>query len=582
MNHSRALWKTRARIVLAVQILCSGVALNAVPLSHRTAEGKSDSPAYVPHPFVKGLSGDYRSSQHSEQYQQKLYLQETPAGLLFDLFALEPHPRRVLSAEHEGVAKQVAEGVFVQKWESEDEEGNPTPAWFCIAIDPSGKVDVSIRGIVARHPPFHTARNLEGTYHKVGPEAVTFDDNALKAVALLRHSENPAPDDCVGAARLLGGGRVLAGVLLNRRESAAAFAVDICSAKQGNEYALQTVLMTLGGVRGKTEIDPEFALKVYAEAKENNPDVAIYETSRAEADTLLSREFSLIKLAAECPTLDFEAFLETNGISASSLKESPYAIWELAEHAAFGRRFGGPNAELAFQLVLRGGGAFEERAAAVKLSHSAWKGSGTQKFNLAACLTSERGKEYLRQRGKAKPDALTIDTLKRELRSANLQALMEKAYDAQVRFIAESSRIYCGDEGFSTWEWNTAAYARQATQRYLETVRAVLKGFRPKRPSAPGSAEFELNARYKRAISGLGDSDALPEPDSEGETASQFFYKDAESLRRVQRAWLPMRDRNAALFHALSPSVSEEAWKAWLTEVRTMELPRFKDAIKPR
>ena len=570
------------RTVLSAQVLCSGTALNAVPLSRRVVEEKADQAAYVPHPFVKGLSGDYRSIEHSEQYQQKLYLQDTPAGLLFDLFAHEPHPKRELSAEHSGTAKKMAEGVFAQKWESEDEEGHPTTAWFYITIEPTGKVEVSIRGIVARHPPFYTERNLQGTYHKVGPEAVVFDENSQKAVTLLQNAETLTPAGFKEAAQFLGGGHALAGVLLNQRESAAAFAVDICSAKQGNEYALQTVLMTLGGVRGGTGIDPEFALKVYAQAKENNPDVSIYEAPRIEADTLLSREFALIKLAAECPLLDFEAFLAVNKISAESLKQSPYAIWELAEQAALGKRFGKPNAELAFQLVLRGGGSFEERAAAIKLSHSAWKGNGKQKFNLAACLNSNTGREYLKERGKTKPDTLNIDSLKKEIRSANLQALLEKAYDAQSRFITESARIYCGDEGFSIWEWNSAAYARQATQRYLETVRAVFKGFKPKQQTVSASADSQLNARYKRAIDGLGNPDALPDADIEEETANKFFYKDAETLKRVQRAWLPMRDRNAALFHTLSPGVSEEDWKAWLTEIRTRELPRFQEAIKPQ
>jgi uncharacterized protein YecT (DUF1311 family) len=116
----------------------------------------------------------------------------------------------------------------------------------------------------------------------------------------------------------------------------------------------------------------------------------------------------------------------------------------------------------------------------------------------------------------------------------------------------------------------------------LETVRAVFKGFKPKQQAVSASADSQLNARYKRAIDGLGNPDTLPDADLEGETASKFFYKDAESLKRVQRAWLPMRDRNAALFHALSPGVSEEDWKAWLTEIRTRELPRFQEAIKPQ
>ena len=581
--------RTIVRIFFAAQFLCSGAALNAVPLSRRVGEEKAGQPAYLPHPLVEGLSGDYRSSEDSEQYQQKLYLQETPAGLLFDLLSFEPHPKRALSAEHSGTAKKVAEDLYAQKWESEDEEGNPTPAWFYIAIEPSGKVTVTIRGIVARNPPFHTARNLEGTYHKVGPEAGVFDETSIEAIALLQTKQQPqlsgvpTPDHCKKAAQLLGGGDALAGVLLSRRGTAAAFAVDICSAKQGNEYALQNVLMTLGGVRGSTEIDPAFALAVYAAAKENNPDVvAIYETPRVGADTSLSREFSLIKLAAECPPLYLEAFLETKGISAANLKKSAYAIWELAEDAALGKRFGKPNAELAFQLVLRGGGSFDERAAAVELSHSAWKAGGKKQFNLAACLTSEQGRAYLKERGKPKSQPLSIDAVTRDIRGSASQALMKKAYGAQALFISESSRVFCGEAGFYNWELNRDAYTRQATQQYLETVRSVLNGFKPAPEAASGAADSQLNARYKRAIEGLTNPNALSDADTGETSAAQFFHKDADSLKRVQRAWLPMRDRNAALFHALNPEVRADEWKTWLTEVRTKELPAFRETAKPQ
>ncbi len=195
MNNPNTLWLASVRIVLAAQFLCPGAALHGVPSSRRVSEEKADQPAYVPQPFTAGLSGDYRGSEHSEESQQKLYLQETPAGLLFELSAFEPHPKRELSAGHSGTAKKVAEGVFAQEWESEDEEGNPVPAWFYIAIEPSGKVEVRIRGTVARNPPFHTARNLEGTYHKVGPEAKSFDRSSIEAVTLLKPKLHPQPSD---------------------------------------------------------------------------------------------------------------------------------------------------------------------------------------------------------------------------------------------------------------------------------------------------------------------------------------------------------------------------------------------------
>ena len=89
------------------------------------------------------MSGDYRGSEHQGRAEQKLYLQQTPAGLLFDLDAFESHPKRILQAEHKGIAKNVAEHLFVEEWQSEDHDGNPAPALFCIAIHSSGEVEVS-------------------------------------------------------------------------------------------------------------------------------------------------------------------------------------------------------------------------------------------------------------------------------------------------------------------------------------------------------------------------------------------------------------------------------------------------------
>jgi uncharacterized protein YecT (DUF1311 family) len=571
------------------QLQWPSAGLYAVPPSRRAVREQTDQPAYVPHPLVIGLSGDYRGADHSEQNQHKLYLQETPAGLLFDLFAHEPHPTRSLAAERSGIAKKVAEGVFAHQWESEDEDGKPVPAWFYIVMDASGKVDVSIRGTVARNPPFYTERDLEGTYYKVGPEAEMFDEAAIQAVACLQakersgRREGASLDDCQRAAHLLGGGDALASVFFKQAEKAAAFAVDICSARQGNEYALQTVLLTLGGVRGGTAIDPGFALKVYETAKETNPGLSdIYERPESDSRNPLKRELTLIKLATECPSLDFDAFLRKNGISETSLDDSAYAIWELAEDAALGKRFGKPNAELAFQLVLRGGGSFDERAAAIRLAHSAWMSAGKERFSLAACLSSPTGGQYLRRRGKSKDSSLLVADLRKKIRNPSVQSLLEKAVEAQANFIAENARIYCGNGEFGSWELNSAAYEKRAIQEYLERVVEVLKGFKPKKDAAFGRADSMLNAKYKRAVEGLANREAVPEEDPEGGASAQFFYRNVDALKKVQRAWLPARDSSALLFNALSPAVSVEEWKEQLTVVRMRELPAFKQPAKPQ
>jgi uncharacterized protein YecT (DUF1311 family) len=115
---------------------------------------------------------------------------------------------------------------------------------------------------------------------------------------------------------------------------------------------------------------------------------------------------------------------------------------------------------------------------------------------------------------------------------------------------------------------------------YLEMVRSVLKGFKPKKETAAGDADLRLNAKYKRAIECLGNAEGMPEANAEAGTDGQVFYRDADALKKVQRAWLGVRDKSALLFHELSPAASVEDWKTWLTETRTNDLPSFKEPPK--
>jgi uncharacterized protein YecT (DUF1311 family) len=74
----------------------------------------------------------------------------------------------------------------------------------------------------------------------------------------------------------------------------------------------------------------------------------------------------------------------------------------------------------------------------------------------------------------------------------------------------------------------------------------------------------------------------MPEANAGAGTAGRFFYKDAEALKKVQRAWLAVRDKSALLFHELNPATSVEHWKVWLTETRINDLPSFKEPAKPQ
>ena len=50
---------------------------------------------------------------------------------------------------------------------------------------------------------------------------------------------------------------------------------------------------------------------------------------------------------------------------------------------------------------------------------------------------------------------------------------------------------------------------------------------------------------------------------------------DQDTVRNVQRLWIPYRDRCAALFARLSPATTENFWKSWLTDLRIEQLKKI-------
>ena len=95
---------------------------------------------------------------------------------------------------------------------------------------------------------------------------------------------------------------------------------------------------------------------------------------------------------------------------------------------------------------------------------------------------------------------------------------------------------------------------------YLDLVEKVQSGYKPSPKNSFVEADRKLNETYKKVMGDLK------------KRADDYNVPRVDDVRAVQRLWIPYRDASAKLFSTISPSVSEDIWKCWLTEVREKQL----------
>lgn len=103
----------------------------------------------------------------------------------------------------------------------------------------------------------------------------------------------------------------------------------------------------------------------------------------------------------------------------------------------------------------------------------------------------------------------------------------------------------------------------------LEDVERFEKGSRPEEKAAHfAAADKTLNAVYRKTLAEL---DASEKTDKAQNT---WIYGEVTSdgVRDTQRLWLPYRDAWVAFAATRYPDTPADAWRAWLTRVRTKAL----------
>ena len=167
--------------------------------------------------------------------------------------------------------------------------------------------------------------------------------------------------------------------------------LDMEAARKGDMRALRASLDRLYLDRRDSFGDPSLALELFNAAKKANPKGSI----EGEAEVA-----ELLKMAVASGPFDMEAFLNSDNLAdwrqrAAASPESEggpsFFLWELAEEASVGGRFGRPDPQLALQLAARAAGSLGERLSAVRAAHANWNGNATAKFEYRKHLPSLEG-----------------------------------------------------------------------------------------------------------------------------------------------------------------------------------------------
>lgn len=333
------------------------------------------------------------------------------------------------------------------------------------------------------------------------------------------------------------------------------------AARKGHEKALRRKLENLlFRANSLTEADPDKAFALYKEAKKANPEIEVY--SRWNIAELL-------RMAAEPEGFNAHEFMDKYSIEDHGDSWPRYSVWELAEEASRGGRFGEPDPELVFNLVIRGGLVPFEMKHAIKDTYKNWRNNEVEEFNIGDYVSSGMGTGYVASR-RYKEDKKVRQKKLRDLRNSyndKIASKLNKAYATAVDFFEYKASKEEGHYGTGRTHRVIFSQMRQKND-YLELLREIHEGFIPS-PETDNleEAKDRLYQKYRLSLYHLQNTE--PPPAS--------FRPDFNDLRKGHQLWLEYMHSSAELFSMLNPETDKNTWKIWFMEKRKEDYERILD-----
>jgi len=305
--------------------------------------------------------------------------------------------------------------------------------------------------------------------------------------------------------------------------------------------------------------DPQRAMEIYETAKMNNPTAEIFEEDR---------KVHTLKKCLEAGPFDKDRFLSQYRIKQSDL-EQPYDVWELAEEASRGGRFGTPNPQLILQLISRGGFVPAELESAVDSAYQNWKANKVFEFNICDFISSGFGMGYCAYRKQELEDIenkARVFKLSKQLEN-NAGEILQGAYNVASKYFETKAwnEELNGGSGYAAW---TVYSIMSQKNNYLNLIEKI-RSSNLDSIQALGDSSIVLNQLYQSIVDTL----------KKGPITDFNAEVNLEGFQSVQKQWMKYRDSSAYLFSLIAPAVKKQQWINWLTVVRIKELRDLSDRI---
>ncbi|KEI71450.1 hypothetical protein GV64_12485 [Endozoicomonas elysicola] len=315
------------------------------------------------------------------------------------------------------------------------------------------------------------------------------------------------------------------------------------------EYYLEAVFFRAGSIKMS---DPKSALAAYQAAKQQNPNLSLYDEDRS---------VQILTYAAEVPERDIDAFFDTYQVEDEDGKWPFYDVWELAEQASKeGGIFGKPDPELTLWLITRGGHVPAELSYAVKDYYQHWKNNQVVPFDICQYVTSGDGAGFCARRVADEQEIRRqsdLAALKEQLLGEN-RALVDVAYKEMEAFVTLKAYQEEMHGGTGRLAWISESIQEQKN-RYIEMLEKALQGNIERVATPLAETDNRLNTTYKVVMSKikqLSSGDEMPKP---------------QELREVQRQWIKFRDATCSLLASIDQQFQEQCLNS-LTAQREQQL----------
>ncbi len=335
------------------------------------------------------------------------------------------------------------------------------------------------------------------------------------------------------------------------------------AAKLGHSKALKYALEELF-FRGNDLVlaNPQKALKIYKIAKSKNSEIKLYN----EENTI-----KILKMASEVPLLDGKKLIEDYQLKGEFHNDG-YYIWKLAEKASKGQKFKNPTPLLVLQLIIKGGFVPAELEGAVSDYYDIWKNKKkivefdicqyvTSGYGMSLCANRQKEKEN--QRVEKELSSLLIDI------KINNKDLLYSAYRITAKYLEAKVWNEEGHDGSGYVQWATDSLLEQKN-KYIKLLKNIANGYIPESKGSLSQNDALLNKRYKELRTKLKKSPVQ----------GMRILIHEEGFKKVQRLWIPYRDKNVKLFIAISKNKNIDFWNNYFTIQRIKEYDSLSGIIE--